>query len=116
MKTGRRKRGLLDTALVLALLYGVYAATPVGTLAETGVRWLSGQKYLPPLMETFRGKDTRVNIETFRLPEIRKAEPVSSEPENRPEAENVEQAALLGALLRAHGICDKGRDDGRVGP
>ncbi len=53
----RRRRGLFDFLLLVALGYGVYAKTPVGAVIETGVRVARGQKERPSWLATFRGRD-----------------------------------------------------------
>jgi murein DD-endopeptidase MepM/ murein hydrolase activator NlpD len=53
----RRRRGLFDFLLLVALGYGVYAKTPVGAVVETGIRVARGQKDHPSWLATFRGRD-----------------------------------------------------------
>lgn len=56
-KGPRRRRGLLDFLLVVALGYGVYARTPIGAVVETAIRVARGQKDHPSWLQTFRGRD-----------------------------------------------------------
>ena len=56
-------RGLFDALLCAMLLYGVYAATPLGAVAETGVRWAFGSEYRPSLFASFQGRETDVATE-----------------------------------------------------
>ncbi|MBM4281026.1 MAG: M23 family metallopeptidase [Deltaproteobacteria bacterium] len=53
----RPRGGLLDALLMGALVWGVYAATPLGALAETAVRVARGQKDHPSWFATFRGRE-----------------------------------------------------------
>jgi murein DD-endopeptidase len=56
----RRRRGLLDALLAASLVYGVYAKTPLGAVAETAVRVARGQTNHPSWLSTFRGRETQV--------------------------------------------------------
>jgi murein DD-endopeptidase len=59
--TPRHRRGLLDTVLAVCLVYGVYAKTPLGAVAETAVRVARGQSNHPSWLSTFRGRETQVS-------------------------------------------------------
>ncbi|MCP4504088.1 MAG: M23 family metallopeptidase, partial [Deltaproteobacteria bacterium] len=56
------RRGLLDFLLMGALIYAVYAMTPIGALGEYAFRAARGQKQRPNLFATFRGYDTHVEL------------------------------------------------------
>ena len=63
----RPKRGLLDAVLLALLLFGVYAKTPIGALAETGVRVALGDPHRPSLFASFRGRETEVRLSAPQL-------------------------------------------------
>jgi murein DD-endopeptidase MepM/ murein hydrolase activator NlpD len=56
----RARRGLLDATLAVALLYAVYATTPLGAVGETLVNVARGQKDRPSWFATFRGREIAV--------------------------------------------------------
>ncbi len=56
----KTKRGLLDAVLMAALMYAVYARTPIGAAVETGINVARGQKERPSWLATFKGRETAV--------------------------------------------------------
>lgn len=99
-------RGLFDALLLVALVYAVYAMTPVGALAEYGMRAALGQRERPALFAAFRGHDTTVELSA--LPPGTSARLVRDVP---PAMRAAAEAAaidvqLLLALFAVHGTCD----------
>lgn len=58
-----RRRGMLDAVLMLVLIYAVYAKTPLGAIAETGVNIARGQQDRPSWLATFKGRETAVKMD-----------------------------------------------------
>ncbi|HEY4116715.1 MAG TPA: hypothetical protein VGM56_02615, partial [Byssovorax sp.] len=56
-----KRHGLLDAALMIVLVYAVYAKTPLGALGETAVNIARGQKDHPSWISTFKGHETAVS-------------------------------------------------------
>ena len=108
-ETVRRRRGLFDFVLLLGLGYGVYAATPIGAVAETAIRVTRGQKDHPSWFATFRGRDTDAasstgTVATAALGQLARG--------NLPPAlmkaaaDHEVDADALAALVAVRGACD----------
>jgi hypothetical protein len=101
----RGPRGLLDALLCAALVYGVYAATPIGALAENGVRAALGQKHRASLLATFSGRDLDVHFPEDALTPVDPERPVHDGVQVAAKKTEV-PATLLAAWVDAHGSCE----------
>lgn len=105
----RRRRGLLDFVLLLGLGYGVYAATPLGAVVETGIRVARGQKDHPSWFATFRGRDTAAASSTGTTATAAMGQLARGDlpaPLLRAAQAHDVDADALAALVAARGSCD----------
>jgi hypothetical protein len=103
----RRPRGMLDFLLACLLMYGVYAKTPVGALAEWGIRaWVFDQEHSPSLFSTFRGRDSDVQLKVENLEHgvlaSQSFPPAIEEAAKRTRVDR----ELLAVLVASHGRCE----------
>jgi len=99
-------RGLFDALLCVLLVYGVYAATPIGALTELAVRKALGQEHRPSLFATFRGRDTTVDMDTVSFDETRLARgPYPAAIVDAAQKSGV-PTEVIAAVIAAHGTCD----------
>jgi murein DD-endopeptidase len=101
-----RRHGLFDTLLAAVLVYGVYATTPWGALAESAVRLARGQKNLPSLVSTFHGRETNVALTAGLLEDATQgADEIPAAVVSAAQTTGID-AALLFAYISVHGTCD----------
>ena len=108
-KPVRRRRGLFDFLLLLGLGWGVYAATPIGAVAETAIRVARGQKDHPSWFATFRGRDTAAASSTGTVANAALGELARGDLPPalvKAAADHDVDADALAALVAVRGACD----------
>jgi murein DD-endopeptidase len=101
----RKRRGLLDMMLAVALCYGVYAKTPIGAVAETAVRVAQGQKDRPSWFATFKGRETDVKPPPVEATTLSTDSALPASVLAAAEKHKVDVDALA-ALVAVRGACD----------
>ena len=101
-----KPRILMDSLLVVGLLYCVYAHTTIGAVTERGVRTTMGQRNLPSLFDTFQGRDNRVTLESPHM-SLDKTALLNNGHLLMISNRKGLPIRLLQAAVLAHGQCDK---------
>jgi len=96
---------MFDALLMLVLLYAVYARTPLGAIAETGVRMVMGQTSHPSWFATFKGRETVVSVSAPQLQQAASKQLMAPAIKAAAQKAHVDEE-ILAALIAAHGSCD----------
>jgi len=102
-----RRHGLLDAVLAGVLVYGVYATTPWGAIAESAVRLARGQKNLPSLVSTFHGRETHVALTSGLVEDASRAASDVHPSVVAAATKHAVDEALLSSYVSVHGTCDE---------
>lgn len=104
-RPARRRRGLLDAALMVVLVYAVYAKTPLGAIVETAVNVARGQKERPSWLATFKGRETAVHVSDDAVADATAAQSAMPPAIARAALAHNVDAEALASLFSIHGTC-----------
>jgi murein DD-endopeptidase MepM/ murein hydrolase activator NlpD len=101
----RERRGLLDALLMAALVYAVYARTPIGAVCETAINVARGQKNHPSWVATFQGRETAVTLPEQTVVDVTQVNRSVPAPVATAAARAHVDAEALAALVTVEGSC-----------
>jgi murein DD-endopeptidase MepM/ murein hydrolase activator NlpD len=101
----RRRRGLLDASLMVLLVYGVYAKTPIGAVAETALNVARGQDTRPSWFATFKGRELAADVNETTVADAQSAQGKVPAPVQRAAELHKVDPELLATIVSQKGTC-----------